>query len=56
MKRATLYSRSISSPEKPVDSRAKPKWRDLYTDYERRLLLGAAVLLALLALAGPPPF
>jgi S1-C subfamily serine protease len=51
MRRATVYSRSTSSPQAPVESRAKPTWRILYTEYERRLLLGAAVLLALLALA-----
>jgi S1-C subfamily serine protease len=51
MRRATVYSRSTSSPQTPVESRAKPTWRILYTAYERRLLLGAAVLLALLALA-----
>jgi S1-C subfamily serine protease len=61
MKRATLYSNSPrsrgatrpqdSSPEKPVDPPAKPRWRNLYTAYERQLLLGAAVLLALLALS-----
>jgi hypothetical protein len=64
MRRATVYSRSTSSPQTPVESRAKPTWRILYTAYERRLLLGAAVLLALLALApyftgspaGMPPF
>lgn len=50
MKRAALYSTS-SRPAKPVEAPARPKWRDLYTDYERRLLLGVAVLLALLAAA-----
>jgi len=65
MRRTTLYSNSPRSrgvvraetvaetprPEKPVEARARPKWRDLYTQYERQLLLGAAVLLGLLALA-----
>jgi S1-C subfamily serine protease len=57
MRRTTLYSstasgrRSVCGPEKPVDARARRRWRDLYTEYERRLLLGIAVLLALLAAA-----
>jgi S1-C subfamily serine protease len=54
MKRASLYSRSPlpSGPEKRVEGPARRRWRDLYTSYERQLLLGAAVLLGLLALAG----
>ena len=58
MKRASLYSTSPRAeagpkhgPEKPVEARAKRKWRDLYSAYERKLLLGAAVLLTLLALS-----
>jgi S1-C subfamily serine protease len=52
-RRATLYSNSpgIARPEKPVEAPARPKWRNLYTHYERQLLLGAAVLLGLLAAA-----
>jgi len=57
MRRASFYSTSTrsqprqSSPEKPVEARPKKKWRELYSAYERQLLLGAAVLLALLALS-----
>ena len=57
MKRASLYSTSTRSqprqpsPETPVGARPKKKWRELYSAYERRLLLGAAVLLGLLALS-----
>ena len=54
MRRATFYSnspRSSRSPEKPVEPPAKRRWRDLYTQYERNLLLGAAVLLAVLWLS-----
>jgi S1-C subfamily serine protease len=61
MRRTTLYSNSPRSrgvvrpespgPEKPVEAPARRRWRDLYTSYERQLLLGAAVLLGLLALA-----
>lgn len=58
MKRASLYSTSSRlqapvrrSPETPVEAPRKRKWRDLYSAYERQLLLGAAVLLALLALS-----
>jgi S1-C subfamily serine protease len=57
MRRITLYSstasgrRSVCGPEKPVDAPARRRWRDLYTEYERRLLLGTAVLLALVAAA-----
>jgi serine protease Do len=53
MKRASLYSNSprASSPEKPVEAPARRTWRDLYTQYERNLLLGALVLLALLSLS-----
>jgi S1-C subfamily serine protease len=60
MRRATLYSNSpksrgvarpeTPSPEKPDEQPAKRRWRNLYTRYERKLLLGAAVLLALLYL------
>jgi S1-C subfamily serine protease len=74
MRRTALYSNSPRSrviarrespssgpgPEKPVEPRARPKWRDLYTQYERNLLLGVAVLLAVLWLStlltsGPLP-
>src|SRR5262245_44100924 len=53
MRRATLYSSSSATPkpEKPVAPRVKRTWRDLYTSYERNLLLGTIVLLAMLALA-----
>jgi S1-C subfamily serine protease len=61
MRRASLYSNSprsrvtarpeSESPEKPVEPRAKRRWRDLYTAYERQLLFGALVLLALLSLS-----
>jgi S1-C subfamily serine protease len=53
MRRASFYSRSPAapSPEKPVEAPPRRKWRDLYTSYERQLLLGAAVLLCLLSLA-----
>ena len=58
MRRASLYSTSSRlqaplqrSPETPVEAPRKRKWRDLYSAYERQLLLGAAVLLALLALS-----
>ena len=61
MRRASLYSNSPRSrlvvrpqepgPEKPVGAPARRKWRDLYTQYERNLLLGALVILALLTLA-----
>jgi S1-C subfamily serine protease len=50
VRRATLYS--SPRPGEPVDKRATRTWRDLYKRYERRLLLGAAVVFALLAL-GP---
>ena len=63
MRRASLYSNSprsraiarpvvespVPGPEKPVAKPAR-RWRDLYTQYERKLLLGAAVLLGLLYL------
>ena len=56
--RRALYSHSprsnsspLRSPEKPVEARARWKWRNLYTEYERKLLLGAIVLLALLSLS-----
>ncbi|HSA70281.1 MAG TPA: trypsin-like peptidase domain-containing protein [Burkholderiales bacterium] len=48
--RATFYS-NASSREMPVQAPARPRWRNLCKDYERRLLLGAAVVLALLAAA-----
>jgi S1-C subfamily serine protease len=61
VRRASLYSNSPRprgvvrseepSPEKPVEAPVKRTWRNLYTSYERQLLLGAAVLLGLLALA-----
>ena len=47
---ATFYS-NASSREMPVQAPARPRWRNLCKDYERRLLLGAAVVLALLAAA-----
>lgn len=54
MRRATLYSnsrRSEPSPELPVEPRAKRTWRNLYSAYERQLLFGAFVLLALLSIS-----
>ena len=55
MRRATLYSNSRSSepsrPEPPVEPRAKRQWRNLYSAYERQLLFGALVLLALLSIS-----
>jgi S1-C subfamily serine protease len=61
VRRTALYSNSPRSravvrpeepsPEKPVEAPRKAKWRGLYTSYERQILLGAAVLLGLLALA-----
>jgi S1-C subfamily serine protease len=54
MRRASLYSHSARTqqrPEPPVEAPRKRKWRDLYSTYERQLLLGAAVLLALLAVS-----
>jgi S1-C subfamily serine protease len=48
--RATFYS-NTSRREIPVQAPASPRWRNLCKDYERRLLLGAAVVLALLAAA-----
>ena len=61
MKRASLYSNSprsrgiarpeSESPEKPVEPPVKRRWRDLYSAYERQLLFGALVLLALLSLS-----
>ena len=59
MRRASLYSNSsrsrgrarpeTGSPEKPVESPARPKWRDLYSKHERRLTVGALfVVVALL--------
>ena len=59
MRRASLYSNSsrsrgrarpeTGSPEKPVESPARPKWRDLYSKHERRLTAGALfVVVALL--------
>ena len=55
MRRATLYSSSRisepSRPEPPVEPRAKRRWRNLYSAYERQLLFGALVLLALLSLS-----
>jgi S1-C subfamily serine protease len=58
MKRASLYSNSShtrspeqQSPEQPVEARPRRAWRNLYTEYERKLLLGAAVLLALISLS-----
>ena len=56
MRRATLYSNSRTSepsrPEPPVEPRAKRQWRNLYSAYERQLLFGALVLLALLSISG----
>jgi len=65
MRRVSLYSNSPRSrtvaspavdptaerPEKPVEAPRRPKWRDLYTSYERHLLFGALVLLALISLS-----
>jgi S1-C subfamily serine protease len=50
MRRASLYSNSPRSfsPEKPVETRAKGKWRDLYKRHERRFVLAAFILLAAL--------
>lgn len=50
MRRATFYS-SSRSPEKPVEAPARRRWRNLYTSYERQILLGTAVLLCLISLA-----
>ena len=57
MKRAPFYSTSRPAPqeepapqEKPVEA-SRRAWRDLYTSYERQLLFGAAVLLALLSIS-----
>jgi S1-C subfamily serine protease len=57
--RRALYSNSLrsrafvrpeaSSPEKPVEASAKPKWRDLYKRHERRLAIAAFILLATFA-------
>ena len=51
-RRTTFYSSSpvIARPEKPVDARAKPQWRELYRRNERRLTLAAFILLAALVL------
>ena len=61
MRRASLYSNSPrsrgvvrprpESPENPVEAPAKRRWRDLYSAYERQLLFGALVLLALLSIS-----
>lgn len=55
MRRASLYSNSRrsepSSPELPVEPRAKRTWRNLYSAYERQILFGAFVLLALLSIS-----
>jgi S1-C subfamily serine protease len=50
MRRASLYSNSprSRSPEKPVEARARPKWRDHYKRHERPLVLAAFILLAAL--------
>jgi S1-C subfamily serine protease len=55
MRRTALYSTSPSTPpkpgpEKPVEPRARIKWRDLYTRYERRATL--VILLGVIALLG----
>ena len=60
MRRASFYSSSsrqrgparpkFESPEKPVEAPVKRRWRDLYSAYERQLLLGALVVLLLLSL------
>ena len=57
MRRASLYSNSPRSrvvarpapegPEKPVEARPAPKWRDLYRKHERRLTLTGFAVLAL---------
>jgi S1-C subfamily serine protease len=50
MRRATFYSSRIQkespSPEKPVGSRTRPKWRDLYNRHERALVIAAFIFLA----------
>jgi len=61
MRRASLYSNSPrsravvrpqpESPENPVEAPARRRWRDLYSAYERQLLFGALVLLALLSIS-----
>jgi S1-C subfamily serine protease len=57
MRRASLYSNSPRSrlaarpqapgPEKPVEARATPKWRDLYKRFERPAMLAAFALMTL---------
>jgi S1-C subfamily serine protease len=59
MRRAALYSNSTQrqaplSPEKPVEPRAKPRWRDLYKRHERKLIVAAFIFLA--AFAALPHF
>ena len=58
MRRASLYSTSPRvpagpkhGPEKPVEVHPRRKWRELYSAYERRLLIAAIVGVAALALA-----
>lgn len=56
MRRATLYSNSprsrgvvrpeSPSPEKPVEARARPKWRDIYKRCERPALLAGFAVMA----------
>ena len=58
MRRVTLYSNSPRSrvvvrpqepgPEKPVETPARPRWRDLYKRHERSVVLAAFVLLTTL--------
>jgi len=47
MRRATLYSNS-PRPEKPVEARASPEWRDLYKRCERPAMLAAFVVMAVI--------
>ncbi|HWM42846.1 MAG TPA: trypsin-like peptidase domain-containing protein [Burkholderiales bacterium] len=57
MRRASLYSNSPRSrlaarpqapgPEKPVEARATPKWRDLYKRFERPAMLAAFAAMTL---------
>ena len=51
MRRSAFYSNSPQRTEKPVEPVARRRWRDLYTSYERHILLGTAVLLCLISLA-----
>jgi S1-C subfamily serine protease len=48
--RRALYSNSprLPSPEKPVEPRARPKWRELYKRHQRSLVIAAFICLAAL--------